>query len=377
MLIRFDPLDTLFFRDGRPYHQGENTQTNVLSRFPPSPTTLVGAIRAAWARALGWSGQGRWPEAIRARLGGDGAALGNGLRFRGPLLVDHCGSALFPLPASVLGREADVDGRPTDLTLLRPTAPKGATGFSCDLGTAVLLPAGPAAPTVEGVKVLEGWWVDTAGMARVLLGMVPTAGQVRPRKALWHIEPRVAIERNLATRTTGQGALYSPSQVRLQRGLTLAMLAEGLPQDVGLREHVQAAPQAVGGESRACWIEIAADPTDALFPRSPALAADGDGLRYAVHVVTPLVLETPPLPGLVIPGLPGELVSACLPRPQLWGGWDSIGCVPHALRPHLAPGSVLFMRAAAADTATVSGLHGKTIGGSASWGYGLIFIGTW
>ena len=144
-----------------------------------------------------------------------------------------------------------------------------------------------------------------------------------------------------------------------------------------MRDRVQAAPQAVGGESRACWIETAADPVGSLWPQSPTLAADGDGLRYAVHVATPLVLNGAPRPGAGIPGLPGTLVSACLPRPQLWGGWDSMARAPLALRSHLAPGSVLSMRTAATDGVTVSARHATTIGGSASWGYGLIFIGVW
>ncbi len=45
----FEPLDTLFFRDGRPFNQGEGNG-GVESLFPPSPTTLVGAARVALAR---------------------------------------------------------------------------------------------------------------------------------------------------------------------------------------------------------------------------------------------------------------------------------------------------------------------------------------
>ena len=67
-VVYFDPLDTLFFRDGRPYHQGELSQAGVASLFPPFPSTLVGAIRAACARALGWT-SGNWerpyPEPTR------------------------------------------------------------------------------------------------------------------------------------------------------------------------------------------------------------------------------------------------------------------------------------------------------------------------
>ena len=79
------PLDTFFFRDGRPYNQDDPGQVEAASLFPPYPPTVVGAVRAAAARAMGWPGSA-W----------DTAALGDGvdwqagdeplgpLRFSGP-----------------------------------------------------------------------------------------------------------------------------------------------------------------------------------------------------------------------------------------------------------------------------------------------------
>ena len=78
-----------------------------------------------------------------------------------------------------------------------------------------------------------------------------------------------------------------------------------------------------------------------------------------------------------LPGLPGNLVSACLPRPLMLGGWDSCTRQPLPLQPHLAPGSVLFMRAPASDETAIRALHGTCIGMRPAWGYGLVAIGTW
>ncbi|MEW6637748.1 MAG: type III-B CRISPR module-associated Cmr3 family protein, partial [Actinomycetota bacterium] len=47
---RLEPLDTLFFGDGSPFNAGETGQMEVEGTFPPSPTTVVGALRAAFAR---------------------------------------------------------------------------------------------------------------------------------------------------------------------------------------------------------------------------------------------------------------------------------------------------------------------------------------
>ncbi|MGI5992799.1 MAG: type III-B CRISPR module-associated protein Cmr3 [Methanosarcina sp.] len=46
MLIKIDPLDTLFFRDGKPFSMGEDTWGNCI--FPPSPSVIYGAIRTVY-----------------------------------------------------------------------------------------------------------------------------------------------------------------------------------------------------------------------------------------------------------------------------------------------------------------------------------------
>ena len=44
MVIKIRPLDTLFFRTGKPFTMGEDTWAESL--FPPYPSTLYGAIRS-------------------------------------------------------------------------------------------------------------------------------------------------------------------------------------------------------------------------------------------------------------------------------------------------------------------------------------------
>ncbi len=46
MLININPLDTLFFRDGRPFSMGEETWADGI--FPPSPSVFYGALRTAY-----------------------------------------------------------------------------------------------------------------------------------------------------------------------------------------------------------------------------------------------------------------------------------------------------------------------------------------
>jgi len=46
MIIRIRPLDTFFFRDGKPFSRGQETWADGI--FPPSPSILYGALRAIY-----------------------------------------------------------------------------------------------------------------------------------------------------------------------------------------------------------------------------------------------------------------------------------------------------------------------------------------
>ena len=368
-LIHFDPLDTLFFRDGRPYNQGEQNQAGVHSLFPPAPSTLVGAIRAACARHLGWEG-GNWSPAVSERLG-DQDDLGP-LRFQGPVLMRK-GECLFPAPAHLIGvRSGDQSSTLESMTLLSPSC----EAFHCDLGAGVPLPIAENPP--KGAKPLgeAGWWITASGLASVLAGERPAGECLKPREKLWTQEPRVGICRSGATRTTEADALYSPSHVRLQPDITLSMQSYGLPHEC--LKALPTRPQPVGGEARSAWLRVEAG-KEGPFPRlePPGLhSTTGKTLRYTAVVLTPADTGAPPLPeARDYGGLPGRVLSACLPRPVHIGGWDSVRCEPRPLRPHLAPGSVLFMEAAAEDASTLRSLHGGAIGVRTEWGYGQIAIG--
>jgi len=358
----FEPQDTLFFRDGRPFNQGEGNG-GVESQFPPSPLTLVGAARAAWARAMGWPGRGQWTDEIRAKLGGDDDELEK-LQFSGPLLFKG-DEPVFPTPACLIGKMDDAT--PSDVVRLKPSSGT----MRCDMGNAILLPAPDVRKddALEGRKLLSGWWITQEGMQQVLYGQTPEVEDWIHQSDLWRLEPKVGIAIDRDKGTTNDGMLYSTQHVRLHSDVSLAMGIEG-----ELDEFPERAQVALGGEARSAWLCKTTDPLHSL---EPAVKQAGGALRYAVHVLTPLAVENPPEPDKAFCDLPGTVVSACLPRAQRWGGWDSIAKEPAAMKPHLPPGSVIFMEATPEDEKQVPGQHGKNIGRRSSWGFGLIAIGQW
>ena len=367
--VRLEPVDTLFFRDGTPFSADASPQEDVASLFPPHPTTVTGAIRAALACCNGWNGHGRWPERLNPVLGNGPHDLGE-LVTTGPFLLRDA-QPLFPVPRHLLG-SLDGDGWNPRL-LLRP-----GSGVTCDLGGDVRLPEAPAA--IEGAETCkpgDGEWLTQAGMEKVLRGELPAKSEVVSGHSLWSEEPRIGLERNRNTRTAQEGQLYSTRHVRLKRGVSLGMRITGVPSEWKLPTS-RLIP--LGGESRlvACY-----DWNDRLALNTP-LSANAPNSRLTVIAVTPLDLDESVYCGqrpLEVPGgVTAKVVSACLNRPQRIGGWDSLARRPLPLRSVLSPGSVLFcetdepQRFVDASTAP----DGWTqIGSRQAWGFGLAALGVW
>jgi CRISPR-associated protein Cmr3 len=351
--VRLCPLDTLFFRDGSPFTAGETGQMEVRGVFPPSPMTVVGALRAAFARELGWTG-GPWGQAQKDALG-NGDALGS-LRFYGPYLAKD-GQPLFPAPLHLLEAKGK-EGAKDTLTFLKPSDKE----LTSDLGQ-VRLPE-PQDRETKGFKPLEDAYLKPEAMQAVLKGELPDAKGIVRSKELWQNEARVGIRRDDESRTTKEDALYQTAHVRLARGVSLVMGVEGYDGNIpGLAT--------LGGESRMVGLE---DIPGFKLPEAPSVSN-----RYTVTLLTPGRFKDDGWkePGGKLADLPGTVVSACVGKPVMIGGWDSEAKKPKKLTPHLPAGSVWFMEASSGDLETVAKMHGKHIGEKSEWGYGQILIGAW
>lgn len=368
--IKLTPLDTLFFRDGSPFNAGETGQMEVSSVFPPNASTVVGCLRAAFARELDWSEKNgrRWSTDIAKKLG-DGADLCP-LEFTGPYLL-HNNQLLFPVPSHLLAKgkdkaqgnqqatdaEDDSEDAIEHLTFLRP-----GEALHTDIGL-VQLPS--TQPDEQGFKNLGQAYVTSAGMSRILQGHLPDKTAIITAKNLWHSETRIGIHRDDKSRTTKEDALYQAVHTRLARGVSLGMGVSGYDGNIPKLA-------TLGGESRMVWLE---EDTTWHFPEAP-LEPRKDTLHYTVIFITPAQLSGDgwQKPKGTLPGLPGHIVSACVGKPVLIGGWFSgdkedntennsenntetkryqRGSRP--LEPFLPAGSIFFMEASASDLDNIKG----------------------
>lgn len=366
--LQFDPIDTLFFRDGTPFAADSSPQDGVTSMFPPSPATVAGALRAALARCNGWRDSARWPAGLNKVLGDGPDELG-ALSIEGPFLLRN-GEPLFQVPRHLLGVVSENGWVPR--ALLRPGRP-----VSCDLGDAVRLP--DLAGTINEPEKLKegiGQWLKLAGMMAVLRGELPLAADVVPSTRLWSEEPRIGLKRCRSTRTAATGQLYSTRHIRLARGVSLGVRLRGVPPTWELPLD---RPIPLGGESRAAvcreWDgDSALEPLRTRFNASQrvsiialtAIASLPEGIRLGLHLSDG--------PGLV------RVVSACTGRPQRIGGWDSLARRPLALRSSVAPGSVFFCEVDEPHGFSHTGPergHLSGVGSRQAWGFGLVALGTW
>jgi len=371
-----EPCDTLFCRDGRPFNQDDESQADAHSLFPPFPTTLSGALRAALARSRGWTGRGLWSSELSEVLGDGPDHLGR-LRFSLPLPVRRTAETksgwerLYPAPRHLVGLPpVDEKGAWTGLTLLRPGEAR-----TCDLGPNTRLPVLPDKAAC-GTKPVDHVWLTATALEAVLTGRAPEPDQLVPQPRLWTHEPRIGLARDPGTRLAVTGQLYASAHVRPAAGVGLGVTVAGLPPD-----WEPASPSPLGGEHRMAWV-TAIKPPLAAPPSHPPVAPARAPIRYAVVFLTP---GRPTGHGWLRPGgqldpaLPGAVVAVCADRPVLIGGWDSRhdSFGPRPLRPFLPAGSVVFLELAAGTDQTALINPPGAIGEDTGHGFGHIVLGTW
>ncbi len=367
---KITPLDTLFFRGGQPFNQGETGQMEIEGSFPPSPTSVIGSLRVALARNLGWNGKGRWETAITDILG-DGDRLSS-LNFSGPYLLQE-DTLVFPVPLHVLGKiKIAEDGNSIEQGVF--TRLKPGTSLGTDIGTVQLpevIRKYEGGEEVGGFKTLDSYWLTSEGMKSVLEGQAPNLSHIIMQKHLWQTENRVGIQRDYMSKTTKDNALYQTAHIRLAKNVSLAMTLDGLRNNIDPRS-----PAPLGGESRLAWIDSLTLP---VFPKIDTLQTEDDTSYYVATLITPAKLtgDSWRKPSGEIKELPGKVMSACVGKPLLIGGWDSLARQPKELQPYLPPGSTFFMKAENASVEEILNFNGTHIGDDTNWGYGQILIGRW
>ncbi len=370
-----EPVDAWFFGNSKPSNRGED-QADLESIFPPHATTVVGALRAAFARQQGWAGRGDWPVHLKEILGDGFDDLGK-LQFTGPFLQRSTGEEnvelLFSMPRHVLGHTC----HDNDSTTFKPQAWLEPRPTVSDLGENVHLPAAPRHqdPRTKAPGAAEGFFLTGRGLERVLEGQLPEEAHCVHWETLFAYESRIGIAFDSDSperRATGEGQIYSPRYIRLKKDVALTMGVQGLPSDWQVPELLP-----LGGESRlATCREL--DGNQVSLPSPEPLSEEEE--RAVLILLTPTRLAQSghgwcgPGPGGVAAelheNLAGAVVTAAIDRPIRIGGWDFKKTTSRSLEPFIPAGSIWWLNQSPAMSSLLLGVQPHI-----AYGYGYAVVG--
>lgn len=349
--VELEPLDTLFFRDGRPFEPGMPAQGGL-----PVPQTIAGALRTWLLRREG-ADFGALAAAIKkgdsfveatARQGANMEALGR-LEFRGPWFVKN-GERLVPIPTTI---EIDKDD---DNAIYRlDPLEHGLPGWKPR--TNGLLPLWRRSRA--SAKSASGY-LSPGGLQHFLEGVVPKRGEIIRDEELFVYEPRTGIGLNAQTGTVREGMIYSVRMLRLQSGVTLSVDIVGNSEDMAIcPDDEDILP--IGGEARRAVVRRSTS-----LCKWPSVTPEQDGKRLILFT-TPALFN-----GWKPPGL--SPVAAAVPSNVPVSGWDLARGGPKPNRFAVPAGSVYFLN----ETSNLSnGDQSLCIGEDAALGWGAYVGGIW
>ncbi len=263
------PLDTLFFRDGRPF------ETRGRSGLP-NPQTLAGAVRTMLLRAEGFD-FARFAEARQQHPDHDLQETlklcnappwwGLDLRFRGPWIALRCDNGrvlpLLPVPWTLLRNEPKpgIKSEPEgEWFRARPT--ERVPGWRPPPEAPRLLPLWHAGdPDAKH----PGGFLTPAGVAAFLKGQTPTDVDWFRERDLFDFDARTGVALDVETLTAAKGFLYAVSLLALRRrmyrpdspydGAAITIYATVYPPSgVELADRLHG-PMPFGGEGRYVTVE--------------------------------------------------------------------------------------------------------------------------
>jgi len=385
--LRLDPLDVLFFRDGRPFTPASRGQSGL-----PWPQTLAGALRSHLLRSAGCDSSGfrrlaqqlragqTLEQAIATVCGADWIAR---VELRGPWLcqeVDGRLEVLVPVPATLYQLE-QVSGNHSREKHDLPAAKAGRNGSAGDadppwvrlapLAPELDLPGWrPPAPGMRPLWVRErarservAGYLRPAGLAAFLKGKRPPADSLVKREELFDFDHRTGIVIRPDELTNQKGLIYAVSFLALREGVCFyaeVVLPDGAFEDALCQEAVLD----FGGEGR----KVRMQPVPRFsWPEAPA----PENGRVLLLLTSPAVFAQ-----RWRPRLPADtrLIAAAVNGYEAFSGWDLARGGPKPTRFAVRAGSVYFLESSSGQFPSCSLAESDE---DRRLGYGCVVQGVW
>ncbi|MEM1875088.1 MAG: type III-B CRISPR module-associated protein Cmr3 [Candidatus Hadarchaeales archaeon] len=367
MWIKIRPIDTLFFRSGRPFSMGDETWSDVI--FPPNPSTVYGAIRSFLIFHRG--------DLNRFNRGypdiGSPEAKGT-MEISGPIIYEESDSDTsisafyFPAPLDMVKQGHKV------VVLSSQNLPaifiSDEELFAFRRIERILINR-----SNKQIKEIKGFITDY-DLIDYLNGERKEF-RIIQESLVYEIETKIGIKRNRITKTSEEGFLYQIPLIRLNNKFGFYVHVDevdNLPNRGFL---------ALGGERKIASFEQAKDNLTQLLNEIKFELNNG---TFKVYLATPAIFTQGWLPSWInkknligeFNGIKLKLVGCSLGRCLKIGGWDLAKNKPKQTFKAVSPGSVYYfkvMENCAADEILKAFQMKKISDLLAEEGYGFSFVG--
>ena len=348
MRIKMTALDTLFFRDGKPFTKGEETWSDGI--FPPYPSVIYGALRSSYFsqnieefRKLNEQDLLNTDNDPTSRLKIEEITL----------MVD--GEMVFPVPADCLREKEKSDGIGTRITSFTS---KGLSSFPCDY----ILKTDE-----KEYENTYGKYIDIRDFGKYLSNGIKTLGIFELNKL--YNEAKVGIAIDYDKRTAKDSMLYRVDMKRPDN-IEIVVSFSGLElEEKGLIK--------LGGEGKAVSYQRIEENHELSFPEIEN--------EFVMYLSTPAIfdngwlpsfLDTETLQGEIVSGLKVKLVSALVKRPDLIGGYDMKNNRAKPMLKAVPAGSAYFFDILEGNADLLKHIQGKSVSDVKSEeGFGIVYFG--
>lgn len=360
MQLFLKPNDTFFFRDGKPFTRGE--QSEGYSIETPFPSTVMGALRTAYIAFYGDIAQFA-NDQMKSVIGTKQSLDGASIHIKGVFLGRSEDSLYYPTPRDLVSEKKSQDPR---LYLLSLESPSDA--FTSNAELPALLTWKDSKKQVEHT---DGY-ISCGNLRKYLRG--ETQDLMSEESNFIIDEPKVGITRNYKTLTAADGMLY---RINMKRFVDSTL---GFVVDVdGIDQVPKRALIKLGGEGKGFAYRKISQNTDPLSDGDRIILKDkvSASRKFKLYLVTHAIFDDGWFPKDLHPDI--ELITAAVGNHVHVGGWDVAHSRPKSTYRAVPAGSVYYFQLTnGADVDKILNcLHYKNISDQrAQEGFGLAYIGT-
>ncbi|NIA10562.1 MAG: type III-B CRISPR module-associated protein Cmr3 [Nitrospiraceae bacterium] len=352
MQIQIDPLDTLFFRDGKPFTMGEDSWASGI--FPPYPSVIYGALRSAYF-------SNHIDELKKATTWNDPT---KNLKIKGIhfSVKDEDANIYLPLPNDCVQRKGDGDNVVSTLRMDELADVKSSCPTRYVLKSTI----------TEKVESVSAGLIDITSLKKYLECTNDSFFPILKITDKVLAEPKIGIGISNKTGTAEKGMFYRVGMNRLD-GLSLLIDFEGLdlPEEGMMK---------LGGEGKAVYYK---KPEEPISP--PIYDSKVDGTMFKLYLSTPVIFKKGWLPEWMdeydligeYKGLKLKLLTASIGKTISIGGFDMKARKPKPMRKAVPAGSVYYFEIVEGDIQQAFEIFNQTAISDIDpeQGFGIAYVG--